>query len=208
MKVKLRRFGNPDSRVLVGIPISKDREAESEKVAKVHLARAGMDCEVILIIQEDGWDGWVELHNWAARNLDFDHYVFSCGDYFPSRDYLRVAYDLMIQTGHKLIAFNDGKWDGFIATAGLIERKWMETNYEGDLFYPGYKKHYADTELSMIALGQEVIGYCPDAVLIEIDYGKFEKGYIHKIDQLLFLARKESFKSKGMIKEDVLEVYG
>jgi len=192
----------------VAIPISADREKEAEKVALIHLVRAGMPCEVILIIQQDGWSGWVALHNWAVKNLDFDYYCYSCGDYYPGKAYLKMAYEIAIQEGRKLIAFNDGKWGGYIATAGLVEKKWMEKNYDGDLFYSGYKKHYADTELSMIAMEQDVMGYCPDAVLIEIDFEKDNHAYIDKLDQVLFHSRKAQFKRAGLVKDEVLGVFG
>jgi hypothetical protein len=116
--------------------------------------------------------GWVAMHNMVFQRLRGDYYLYSCADYFPGRDYLRIAWDAMARTGASLVGFNDGKWQGKIATVGLVRREWAERNYDGDLFFSGYKSHGADDELTNLAMRDGVYHYEPNAVLVEVDYEK------------------------------------
>jgi len=114
----------------------------------------------------------VAVHNQEFRRLSNPYYLYSCADYFPGRNYLRIAWEAMQEHNAYLVGFNDGKWRGGIATVGLVRREWAEQNYGGDLFFPGYKCHGADDELTNLAMRDGVYHYEPDAVLVEVDYEK------------------------------------
>ena len=206
---KVQTYGNQDSDTAIVVPISADREEETMKTVNILLDRAKTDCKVCLVIEEKGWSGWVAAHNWAFKNIPCKYYCYSCGDYYPSRRFLLLAKKEIEDFGIKLVAFNDGKWYGAIATAGLVDVEWAKQNYNGELFYPGYKHHYADTELSMHAINQGLMAYNPDAVLMEIDYeDKFKgSGFIYQPDNHLFKRRCNEFRKTKKIKEKILDIY-
>lgn len=177
-------------KIVVVIPYGPDQNELALKAAKVHKVRAGIDCEVF-IFEDIERKGWVAMHNDLIKKLKFDYYLFSCADYFPSRNYLKSAFEWMIKCKKGLCAFNDGKWGGLIATVGLISKKYVDKLYgNGDLFHPGYVSHYADTELTAIAANDKQICYNPDAILMEVDYDKEDKK-VRIRDRILFHERKK-----------------
>jgi hypothetical protein len=93
-------------------------------------------------------------------------------DAFPSRDWLRCAFDILEKDGKGLLAFNDGKWKGLIASFGMVRIQWVESLYDGPVFFPGYKSRGADNELTVIARIQNMFAYDPECTLIEYDPGK------------------------------------
>jgi len=165
----------------------------AEKAKKIHEIRAGMDCKVYAI-EDTNQEGWVQVMNKAFRELDFTHFVYSCDDYFPGRDYLKIAWNHMEKTGKRLVAFNDGKWHGHLATAGLVERRFVESIYKDGLFYTEYKMSYGDTELTDWAIHLDQYTYCPDAVLMEVDYEKETKPHTNIEDKRTYNSRNLDFK--------------
>jgi hypothetical protein len=151
------------------IPTRPEDVSEARLNAEIQKRRAGIDDANVLLRLDIGNRGWVAMHNMEFRMSMADHYLYSCGDYFPGRNYLRIAWDAMYDTGASLVGFNDGKWQGRIATVGLVKRSWAEQNYGGDLFFPGYKSHGADDELTNLAMRDGVYHYEPNAVLVEVD---------------------------------------
>jgi len=96
----------------------------------------------------------------------------------------------MKKTGAGLLAFNDGKWTGRMASFGLADRHWLQGIYgPGNLFHAGYRHHYGDVELSLIAREQKRYVYDANAVMIEVDYAKEAKAVDPK-DRELFAERK------------------
>jgi hypothetical protein len=87
-----------------------------------------------------------------------------------------------------LASFNDGKWHGRLASFGLARREWAEKLYGGDFFFPGYGRHYADVELTVLALQQQGLVYTPESVLVEIDWEKDGKP-VSREDRALYLSR-------------------
>jgi len=178
--------------ILVVLPATEDYLELARKAAKIHQRRAGIECDVVIVVDKER-KGWVATHNWAIDNIKSKYYVYSCCDYFPGRDYLELAfnhlYHLSSSKKLKLIAFNDGKWYGQIATAGLIETKYAKSIYGSGLFCNEYQHNYADPELTLIAMTDDCYGYCSDAVLMEVDYEK-ENKMINKSDQAIYNKRK------------------
>jgi hypothetical protein len=87
-----------------------------------------------------------------------------------------------------LFAFNDGKWQGMLASFGMVNRHWAEQNYNGDLFKPTYHRHYADVELTLLAMEQGMYRSDARSVLVEIDWEKELKS-VDRQDRLLYRQR-------------------
>jgi len=179
-----------DEKILVVIPYRKGEIEQATKAADIHKSRAGMPVQVYLM-EDEYKEGWVAMQNWAARNLNYDYLIYSCDDYFPGINYVKIAYDTLQKTGKGLCVFNDGKWYGHIATAGLISRKLIEKlPYDMGLFSDDYKQNYGDTELTDVTIHLKEIVYNPDAVLMEIDYEKESKPHLNMKDKLTYRNKK------------------
>lgn len=173
--------------IKVVIPTTEEDKEMATKNAALHKLRAGIECEVVVRIDKKKI-GWVAMHNKEFKKGGFDFYVYSCADYYPGRNWLKKAISVMLKEDYGLVGFNDGKWDGAIATVGLVKKEWIDKIYDGNLFYHGFKSHYADTEITAMAFADKTYGYCPHAVLIEVDYDK-EKKCVNKQDRELFWER-------------------
>lgn len=173
----------------------------AEKTGKILKSRAGIDCDIKIILDYDK-KGYVWNCNEFVRNNSYEYYVYVTDDIFPSRNWLKNAMDLMIKSNAGLVGFNDGKWKGTLATCGLVEANWMKKNYGGDLFNPDYFGHYNDTELTLIAMQSDKYAYDPNISLIEIDYKKEQKK-IHKEDRRIFNIRK-NVRFEGFVVDDKL----
>jgi len=192
---KIGKIPKNEPRVIVVIPyINKEL---AMKAGRIHQSRAGMAVEVYLI-EDTHKEGWVTICNRAYRELDFDYFIYSCDDYFPGRNYAIYAYATLVKSGKAVCAFNDGKWNGKIATVALVKKKDWYPVYQGDLFHTGYKMHFADSELTDAAKHYDLYVYQPDAVLIEADYFKDNNPHINPPDRKRYLTRftpwKKGFK--------------
>lgn len=162
-------------KIAIIIPYIEGEEQQANRMAKIYSVRAGMACSVYTALDKEK-EGWVATHNAACKNIKHDFYLYTAVDYFPGYGFLQLAYETLKATGKGLCAFNDGKWHGGIATAGLVRKSWYEKNYpDGLLFHKGYKSHCADPELTYLAMKQKQFIYHPQAILLEIDYDKHNK---------------------------------
>jgi hypothetical protein len=124
-------------------------------------------------IEDDTGVGPVALLNAAVVRLDCDLVGYTAQDAFAGRYWLRQALAcLEAQPEKGLLAFNDGKWFGQLAGFGLARLRWLDRIYGGGLFHGAYRHHFADTELSVVAMQQGAMAYDPHALLIEVDHGK------------------------------------
>lgn len=159
------------------------------KTAQLLATRAGMDCE-IFVIDDTLRQGFVKTLNEAAVKSSSAYIVYLAQDAYPGRDWLRRAYEAMEKTGAGLLGFNDGKSYGRIAAFGMVRRDWVRGLYNGPIFYPGYKSHAADNELTVIARANRMYIYEPNCVLVEFDPDKEAKNHIrNKNDGALFKER-------------------
>lgn len=98
--------------------------------------------------------------------------VYSAEDAFPCRHWLEISKNSLIDSGMGLLAFNDGKWHGALASFGMVSTFWVRDLYYPGLFHAGYKSHAADNELTMLAKAKGKLIYNPNAVMLEVDYTK------------------------------------
>lgn len=159
----------------------------AERAARLLAARAG--CKGLLLgIHDSQREGFVSLINRAFAITESASFAYVAQDAFAGRQWLSLAERALQKNNTGLVAFNDGKWAGKLASFGLVKRAWANTLYDGDLFYPGYHSHFGDTEISLIAMSQRAYGYDPDAVLVEVDWDK-DKRPVNQADKVLFEQR-------------------
>ncbi|MDO8299766.1 hypothetical protein [Lacisediminimonas sp.] len=135
-----------------------------------------------------GRAGFVALVNAVFQSSVSPWFCYVAQDAFPGRQWLSIALAGLEHKKGVLASFNDGKWHGRLASFGLARREWAEKLYGGDFFFPGYGRHYADVELTVLALQQQGLVYTPESVLVEIDWEKDGKP-VSREDRALYLSR-------------------
>ncbi|MEO5377113.1 MAG: hypothetical protein H7832_04925 [Magnetococcus sp. DMHC-6] len=143
---------------------------------------------VILIVHDTLGEGFIQVCNRAFRRSRCEFFGYVAQDAYPGRAWLMLGKRALVQNNKSLLAFNDGKWHGLLASFGLVRRSWALNNYAGELFYPGYKRHYADAELTLLAKNDHTLCYDPRSLLVEVDWEKEMKGVDHT-DKALFKRR-------------------
>jgi len=182
-----------ENKIVIVVPYIRNDEDFIEQQRKLLIKRAGVEVSVYPIKDTQGL-GWIGIHNNMAKELDYDWYVYCADDYFPGRDYITKALETAHKTKKRLIGFNDGKWDGKNATAGMIHKSLIPLMYGGPLLWPGYIHHGSDPDLTEKAIIMNEYAYSPEAILIEIDYNKDfipSNKRLNKKDVELFLQRRE-----------------
>jgi len=163
---------------------------KAKKTAKILTSRAGIP-HTMLVVEDVKKSGFVAICNGVVEQNQADYFVYVSDDVFPSRDWLKDAYSIAKDNNAGLVGFNDGKWDGAIATSGLVEDAWMRKNYNGKMFFPDYFGHYNDTELTILAINDNKYFYSSKSCLMEVDYDKESKA-VNTKDRDLFTKRKSS----------------
>ena len=155
------------------------------------LARRAGTVGTILCIHDTAGKGFIKVANSAFRRSVAPYFAYVAQDAFAGREWLSSALEAIDKNGGGLLAFNDGKWAGRLAAFGLARREWAQGNYDGDLFHSGYKRHYADVELTLIAMQQRRLRYSPNALLVEVDWKK-EASPVDEADRLLYYQRGQT----------------
>ncbi len=149
--------------------------------------RAGMDC-LIVVANDTKRQGFIKTLNQVARKTDVEYVVYLAQDAYPGRSWLKTAFDKLEQQQKGVLAFNDGKWDGKIASFGMVRKSWAKMLYGDMILFEGYKAHKADNEITVIAKVMQQYIYDADSVLIEVDYNK-DAGGSNPDDDTTFKAR-------------------
>jgi hypothetical protein len=176
------------SDVVVAMPFI---DPELAKRSATQLARRAGIRGLLYAVYDDRRSGFVTAANAVFRRSEASFFAYVAQDAFSGRDWLKRGVDALQSKSGGLLAFNDGKWNGALAAFGLVKREWALANYDGELFMPGYNSHYADAELTVIAMQQKKLIYDPAAVLIEVDWQK-ENQSVNGADQALFRLRGRS----------------
>jgi hypothetical protein len=193
-----------DAGVVMVMPCTNAAQAQR---AAAHMAqRAGVDDAWVLALLDEQGEGFVEMANRAFRATRSPYFGYTAQDAYAGRHWLQLALGTLQQSGRGLLAFNDGKWAGALAAFGLGARTWLQQHYGGDLFCPHYSQHYADTELSVLALGNGQMAYNPNAVLMEVDWDKDGKG-VNPLDRVLFANRKGDWLKGQVAQPQALEMF-
>lgn len=153
---------------------------------------AGLEADYFLLM-DDEKKGYVFKINEFVNNhkavfgKDYDFYVYTAQDAFGGKNWLKEAYEELERTGKGVLAFNDNKWDGKLASFGMVR-----ASYKKPFFFAGYHSHYADTELSVAATVAKQLCYNPKAIMFEVDYDKKTK-MVNKRDKELFKKRQKKY---------------
>jgi FkbM family methyltransferase len=158
------------------------------KTAKILLKRAGMPCKII-IVYDSVEEGFIQTLNSTANHIEVKYVVYLAQDAFPGMYWLKMAYTQLEKSEKGLLAFNDAKWNGIIASFGMVRTSWTKKLYDNAVLYPEYKSHCADDELTVIARATNQYIYNPNITLIEIDYEKGLAGGGNRKDRALFYQR-------------------
>jgi len=162
---------------------------QADRALEILVSRAGLAADFVLI-EDCEKHGPATLINAAFEKSGSRLFGYLAQDIFPSRNWLIQSISAIKKTSAGLLAFNDGKWGGRMAGFGLADRLWVNAVYGGQsFFYPGYRQHYGDVELSLIARQQKRYAYDPNVVMLEVDYEKDSKGVLGS-DRKLFAERK------------------
>jgi len=161
----------------------------AERALRAMAWRAGLAATYVAI-QDDAAAGPLALLNAALAQIDSEAVVYAAQDAFPGRYWLQRASACLGADPRKgLLAFNDGKWFGELASFGMVRLDWLRGIYGGGLFFAGYRRHYGDTELTLVAAAQRALAYHPHALLVEVDHGKDARP-VDPADRALFHERR------------------
>ena len=127
----------------------------------------------------------------TSKKIDARFIIFTAQDAFPGRDWLRISYDAIEKDDSGLLGFNDGKWQGRIASFGMVRKEWIQKFYNNEILNSSYRSHKADNEITVIAKLDASYIYCPQSVLIEVDYNK-DSGGSNALDDSVFAERFNS----------------
>mgnify|MGYP000058597694 FL=1 len=147
---------------------------------------------ILLAIHDTGRQGFVSTINLAFAATQSPWFGYMAQDAFAGRNWLALALQKMqSQKDACLLGFNDGKWQGQLASFGLARRNWVANVYSGAFFFQGYQSHFADAELTLVARQQSVYAYEPQSVLMEVDWQK-DQASVNDSDRRLFNTRKNT----------------
>ena len=161
---------------------------------------------LLLVVMDTERMGLVKVHNLVFKHSQSPWYGYLAQDAFAGRQWLSQAHAALAKANASLLGFNDGKWQGQIASFGLAKRAWVEGLYEGDFFYAGYQSHYADVELTLIARDQGQYAYDPHAVMMEVDWHKDSAG-VNLADKSRFKARAQNGFAGRVKSEQLLSLF-
>jgi len=172
--------------VVLALPFTQASQAQ--QAAKLMAQRANFPGMIICVHDETGI-GFNAIINLVFKATQSTYFAYVAQDAFAGRDWLKLAVEALGRE-KALLGFNDGKWAGALAGFGLARRTWAEHNYHGDFFCSQYHRHYADAELTLLAMQAGLYAYEPNSVLIEVDWNK-DRSAVDSRDRTIFMERKE-----------------
>lgn len=175
-------------KVLTVMPATRARMARQ---AAETMARRTDQQGLLLIAEDDLRLGFIMTANLVYAKTRSDFFAYAAQDAFPGHYWLDYGLDSLRRTGAGLLAFNEGRFFGKIAAFGLAARDWLSSLYGNFIFHPGYASHFADVELSVLALHQGRLAFNPNALLMEVDFAKHDHPN-NPADEALYIKRAAS----------------
>ena len=160
---------------------------QAHKAAQLMASRAGAEGLILAVLDAER-AGFIALVNTVFFYSRSTYFAYVAQDAFAGRDWLKLAITALGEDKH-FLGFNDGKWAGAMASFGLAKRAWAQHNYSGAFFHPQYQRHYADAELTLLALNAACYAYEPNSVLLEVDWDK-DSHAVNPEDRQRFLERR------------------
>lgn len=177
----------------------------AKRAANLMARRAGASGSVLMVEDLDAW-GFIRITNEVFLRTQGRYFGYVAQDAFAGRQWLHLALEALKRSGKKFLGFNDGKWQGLLASFGLAEREWALRNYKGNFFCPAYRSHYADTELTLLSMSESTYVYEPNSVLIEVDWNKDTASINHE-DRKIFEARKNTGFDQRVLHSRLLNIF-
>lgn len=199
----LRSALEAEKGVVIVMPFLDHRLAQQS--AALLCARAGAD-GLLLAMRDNRREGFVSVVNRAFGMTDCEYFGYVAQDAFAGRHWLALATATLNRQNKSLLGFNDGKWLGRLAAFGMASTAWARDLYEGPFFYPGYERHYADVELTVLAMSSHAYCYNPHAVVVEVDWQKDKKA-VNRADRVLYASRKADGFDGRVQQPDLLEMF-
>ena len=163
----------------------------ARRAATLMAQRANAPGLLLLVEDLHQW-GFVRIANQVFAATQSRYFGYVAQDAFAGRQWLALALAALAVPGKSLFGFNDGKWLGAFAAFGLAERQWAAQNYaNGQLFHPAYQRHYADVDMSILAMNQGRYIHDSRSLLIEVDWHK-DNATADPQDRQLYRARVAS----------------
>jgi len=106
----------------------------ANRAAELAALRAGAK-GLILGVQDTQKQGFVKCVNQAFTATRSPWFGYMAQDAFAGRDWMAVALQTLHKEAGVLLAFNDGKWQGALASFGLASRAWAADNYGDGSFF-------------------------------------------------------------------------
>ena len=161
--------------------------------ARRMLAFAGMPCRLV-VAHDFIRQGFIATANMMSAALEAEFIAYVAQDALAGQDWLRLAHEKISATGAGLCAFNDGKFNGKLATFGLVRTAFTQKLYgQGRIFHEAYRAHRADEELTWLAHLAGKYCYAPGALLMEVDF-RLQRA-INPDDTKLYAERKPRFQA-------------
>jgi hypothetical protein len=149
----------------IDLPMAKRAAAQMS-------TRANAPGHMLLVEDQHGW-GFIRIVNHVFQLTHSAMFGYVAQDAFAGRQWLSLALAALQPPEKNLFGFNDGKWYGAFASFGLAKRAWASQSYpKGCFFEPGYRSHFADVELSLLAISQGCYIHDPRSLLVEVDWNK------------------------------------
>jgi hypothetical protein len=172
-------------------------DADMAQRAGQHAAQRAGAKGLVLAVHDTERQGFVATVNQAFAATRSPWLGYMAQDAFAGRDWMALALQALHRQRGVFLGFNDGKWQGALASFGLASRAWAATNYaneaatgaeQGPFFHPSYQRHYADAELTVLAMQVKGYVYEPNSVLVEVDWVK-EAQTVDSADRALYRQR-------------------
>lgn len=160
-----------DEVVLVLPFIDRDLAVQVEEILRLRASHPGL----LILVEDDARLGFIRVANFVYSRTASPFFAYLAQDAYPGMYWLEQGMKALQDSRAGLLAFNEGRFFGTVAAFGLVRRSWVATLYRHMLFYPGYRSHCADTELTAIAYVRNQLVFNPNALLIEVDYRKHTK---------------------------------
>ena len=162
--------------------------SQAQQAAQLMASRADAP-GMVLAIHDSSKVGFAAIVNAAFKVSQSPYFGYVAQDAYAGRQWLKLALEALGEN-KSFLGFNDGKWAGALAGFGLARREWAKNNYAGNFFYPEYQRHYADAELTLLALQTGLYAYDGNSVLVEVDWRK-DGAPADPADKALFAKRKQ-----------------
>ena len=188
-----RELSPIESRAIFVMPFIDRKQASM--ACDIFSKRANSSDGVLIAIQDTYRVGFVQTANEIFKSTSSELFGYLASDAFPCRRWLEMSLAGFSNNDIGLLSYNDGKWYGKLAGFGLVKRSWLADFYSNSLFFSGYKSHYGDTELSVLAHATKKLGYNANIAIMEIDFEKDIKG-VDENDKLLFQQRMRELRNR------------